>query len=130
MWSDPVEFVLSHVDGFQGMAKYNDNVWMFTGFIDIEDYHFTDQRFALAGYELAVEFEGQVVPPTFWSGYQRYRAIDPTYPRLKSLFQLYYLFAWLPLCYDQGWGETEAERQRVIQRFEQLIAARCAQSSR
>jgi aminoglycoside phosphotransferase (APT) family kinase protein len=124
VWSDPAVFVLSHGDGLQGMASYSDNTWMFTGVVDLEDHRFTDQRFVLAGYELAVEFKDKVVPRTFWAGYEQYATVDPSYRLLKHVFQLYYLLAWLPLCYDSTWGSTEAERQRVIHTFERLISAR------
>ena len=41
-WTDPKEYVFSHVDGIQGMVNYIDSKWVFNGHIDLEDYRFTE----------------------------------------------------------------------------------------
>lgn len=120
-WVDPENFVLSHTDGFQGMAEYKDHEWKLTGIIDIEDHQFTDSRFVLAGHELSLEYEGREAPKEFWDGYGKSISIDPSYLKFKSLFQLYYLFSWLPhVVYDNWRGELE-DRVRTIQHFEVLM---------
>ncbi len=122
LWTDPKEFVLSDIDGFQGMAKFEDRKWEITGLIDIEDHKFCDPRMMLAGYEVALYYEDLQVPESFWAGYKKYKSVDPNYSNLKGLFQLYYLLSWLQIPYE-GHERIESEdTQRIIARFEELIS--------
>lgn len=84
------QFVLSHLDGFQGIAQ-GSNITI----IDIEDHQFTDQRFVLAGHELSLEIEGKQTPESFWNEYKAETSIPKNYFNTKSLFQLYYLIVWM-----------------------------------
>lgn len=122
LWSDPLEFVLSDIDGFQGMAKYENGKWEFTGLIDIEDHKFCDPRMVLAGYEVALYYEDLKVPPEFWRGYKKYKQIDANYDNLRPLFELYYLMSWLQIPYEGHERVAKDQIQPVIRKFEQLIA--------
>jgi hypothetical protein len=121
-WSEPLNFVLSDIDGFQAMARYKDNAWKITGLIDIEDYKFCDQRMVLAGYEVALRYEGLKVPPEFWRGYTKHNQIDTNYDNLKSLFELYYLLSWLQIPYKGHERIVSNQVQSTIKKFEQLIS--------
>jgi hypothetical protein len=90
---EPAEFVFSHTDGFQGVLKKAGG-WTLLGVIDIEDHQFTDQRFVLAGFELSRSFYSLQIDPAFWRAYAALKPIDPSYARLKPLFQAYYLLVW------------------------------------
>lgn len=122
LWTDPAEFVFSHIDGLQGMARYTDNGWTLTGLVDIEDHRFVDPRFSLAGYELSLHYEGKKVPATFWQGYARYKQVPASYPSLRNLFFLYSLLGWLSGCYDDWRGPPE-RREPTLRHFEALILA-------
>ncbi|WP_234300696.1 phosphotransferase, partial [Sphaerospermopsis aphanizomenoides] len=116
-WTDPSEFVLSHVDGVQGMIVLTSTGWQLTGVVDIEDHYFTDQRFVLAGYELQLETNNNAVLSSFWNAYQIQKAVDPTYWQLRPLFQLYYLLSWV--------SNKPLEQQQIIERLGQQILLRC-----
>jgi hypothetical protein len=94
-WSDPPRFVFSHVDGLQGMVVKTTQGWQFSGVFDIEDYIYTDQRFVLAVFELIVALNRATLQPSFWAAYATEQSIDPTYSRLRPLFQLYVLLDWI-----------------------------------
>lgn len=116
-WTEPNEFVLSHLDGFQGIATKHTTGWSIDGIIDIEDHQFTDQRFVLCGHELAMETEGHSLPASFWEAYSSAKALDPTFQQLKPIFKLYYLLAWLCVFEDKSIGdipdrETKAENTK------------------
>jgi fructosamine-3-kinase len=119
-WAHPKEFVLSHLDGLQGLLKLNASHWDFQGVIDIEDHAFTDQRFALAGYELALNMDGIEISPIFWEKYQAQKAIDPTYEKFKSFFQLYYLLVWRDV-FEKYSGDAE-KRIKAIREIEETIS--------
>jgi fructosamine-3-kinase len=91
--SEPVQFVFSHTDGFQGVLKKAGG-WRLLGVIDIEDHQFTDQRFVLAGFELSRAFYGLPVDPAFWDAYAAVKSIDPSYAAFRPLFQAYLLLVW------------------------------------
>jgi len=121
-WIDPQHFVFSHTDGFQGMADYKNGEWVLTGVVDVEDNQFTDQRFVLAGHELALEYERRAVPKSFWREYNKYTKVDDSYQTLKPLFTLYYLLSWLRnVAYDDFRGLPE-EQNQTIRHFERLIS--------
>ena len=122
LWADPVDFVLSDIDGFQGMARYENNKWAITGLIDIEDYKFCDPRMVLAGYEVALYYEGLKVPSEFWRSYTKHKQLDDNYNNLKPLFELYYLLSWLQIPYEGHEHVAKDQVQPVIKKFEQLIA--------
>ena len=109
--NEPKQFVLSHLDGFQGMAKGGDIV-----VIDIEDHQFTDQRFVLAGQELSFEIEGKQTPELFWSAYKAETSIPENYFETKDLFQLYYLVVWMhvPGIPDEG-------KKKVLNRIHSML---------
>ena len=121
LWSDSVDFVLSDIDGFQGMARYEDGKWVVTGLIDIEDHKFCDPRMVLAGYEVALHYEGLEVSPEFWLGYTKHKQVDTNYNNLKPLFELYYLLSWLQIPYEGHEHVAKDQVQPVIKKFEQLI---------
>jgi hypothetical protein len=104
-WIEPINFVLSHLDGFQGIASKQGNEWSIDSIVDIEDHQFTDQRFVLCGHELAMETEGKKLPNSFWEGYSSTKEIDPTFEQHKSLFKLYYLSVWLCVFKDENIGD-------------------------
>ena len=120
--TSPSEFVFSHNDGLQGMAKYAGGCWTFAGIVDIEDHYFGDQRFVLAGYELSLHYAGRTVPATFWAGYRQFKPVPVSYTSLRELFTLYYLLSWLPGCYEDWKGKPE-KQSSTIQHFEYLILA-------
>ncbi|MGH2352234.1 MAG: hypothetical protein ACRDJN_11550, partial [Chloroflexota bacterium] len=122
-WVPPREYVLSHFDGLQGMAKHDGRRWVFTGHVDLEDVSFTDARFPLAGYELGVEGRERRrrVPTTFWDGYHAHKAADPSYEAVRDVFKLYYLLEWFPMAYDPRWSDGPADMARSIRRFESAI---------
>lgn len=121
-WTDPRQFVLSHTDGFQGMAEYRDDEWRFTGIIDIEDHEFTDPRFVLAGHELSLEYKEREAPKEFWDGYSRNTLVDESYFEFKGLFQLYYLLSWLPHVVYDNWRGMPEDRGKTIKHFEALMS--------
>lgn len=120
-WQDPKEFVLSHADGLQGMAKFEHEHWTFTGAVDIEDHKFTDQRFALAGYELQSSYNSKEVPQSFWDSYRKHKTIDPTYSMHRNLFQLGMLLAWFDIPYTDAWRGSEEDREKVTKKNEKMI---------
>ncbi len=93
--SEPEKFVLSHPDGFQGVVKKEDSGYRLIGVVDIEDYHFTDQRLVLAGFELSELLQERVVPEEFWEAYERLVTIDSTFPTSKKTFQIFFLLVWI-----------------------------------
>lgn len=119
-WTNPENFVFSHTDGFQAIAKYENDKWKIAGIIDIEDHQFTDPRFVLTGHELSLEFEGRSIPATFWEGYNKHASVDKNYQNLKELFKLYYLLSWLPGVYDNWRGKSD-EKNKSTKHFEKLI---------
>lgn len=121
-WSDPKEFVFSQLDGLQAMAKLDQESWEFSGYIDIEDHKFTDQRFVLAGFEYALELEGRTLTDSFWKAYEGIKEVDSSYRRLKGLFQLYFALAYLPILFENGWVESSNQKLVMIKRFEKLIS--------
>jgi hypothetical protein len=122
LWTDPAEFVLSHIDGLQGMARYADHGWKLTGLVDIEDHRFVDPRSALAGYELSLHDEGRTVPSAFWRGYKRFKPVPASYPALRNLFFLYDLLGWLAGCYENWRGPPEG-RAPTLRHLQTLILA-------
>jgi hypothetical protein len=104
------------------MAKYAGGCWTFTGIVDIEDYYYVDQRFALAGYELSLHSAGRTVPATFWAGYRQFKPVPVSYTSLREMFFLYYLLSWLPICYGD-WRWKPEEQGSTIKHFEDLILA-------
>jgi tRNA A-37 threonylcarbamoyl transferase component Bud32 len=126
-WVEPTTFVLSHLDGFQGIASKQDAEWSVGGIIDIEDHQFTDQRFVLCGHELAMETEGKILPDSFWSGYRSTKEIDPTFNQHKSLFKLYYLSVWLCVFRDESIGnipDRDEKAEKTIQMIQDLLEQR------
>lgn len=120
-WQDPSRFVLSHTDGFQGIAKQtSDGVYEFMGVVDLEDHQFTDQRFVLAGYELLSElWMLKKVSQQFWDIYEKHVQIETTYENFRNLFQLYYLLDWLPSYHKRT---NDPEMGGYISATEKLIA--------
>jgi hypothetical protein len=102
-WTDPDDFVFSHVDGLQGMVSYQ-NKWKFNGFIDLEDYRFTDQRFVLSGFEIGSHYSLSNASNAFWRGYKKFKEIDASYDVLKDLFKLFYFSSWVQMT-NEGTGE-------------------------
>ena len=96
-WTNPKEYVFSHVDGLQGMVEYKNNKWVFNGHIDLEDYRFTDQRFVLAGFEIGANYSTSNVSDNFWEGYYEYKKVDSSYDNLKNLFKLFYFMSWIQM---------------------------------
>jgi aminoglycoside phosphotransferase (APT) family kinase protein len=94
-WIDPSRFVLSHGDGLQGMAVQTTSGWALSGVIDIEDHRFTDQRFALAVYEVEVSMGQPSLHDSFWTEYLLQTTLDPSYSQFRPLFQVYVLLDWL-----------------------------------
>lgn len=118
IWKEQREFVFSEISGFQGMARYENGRWEFSGIIDVEDHKFTDQRMVLAGYELSVDFEGKEVPKSFWQGYKKHKRVSDDYSEFKNLFMLYYLLFWLPIIYDNEKDLEKDEQLQTIEKFE------------
>lgn len=87
-------FCFSHLDGFQGILKKQDDLWELLGVIDIEDHQYTDQRFVLAGFELNNEMKRGIVSQVFWNEYQKHKSIDVTFENTKNIFKIYYLLVW------------------------------------
>jgi|SRR3989344_264451 len=96
-WTNPKEYVLSHVDGLQGMAEYRNKKWIFSGHIDLEDYRFTDQRFVLAGLEIGSNYSIKDAPRDFWEGYLKFKKVDRSFHVLKDLFKLFYFMSWIQM---------------------------------
>ncbi len=95
-WTDPSEYVLSHVDGMQGMAKFKNSKWLFCGHIDLEDYRFTDPRFVLAGFEVCINYSAtSKIPVAFWNAYSKHKKVDGSYRVIKKLFKLLYFMSWI-----------------------------------
>ena len=115
-WTDPTEFVLSHLDGLQGIVDKTSAGWQFLGVIDIEDYCFTDQRFVLSTFELEAESQEVSLLPGFWAAYESVTKLDPAYWKLRPLFQLYVLLDWLI-------GQPP-EQERMIRELVHKIAER------
>jgi hypothetical protein len=103
-WSAPAEFVLSHMDGFQAMARQKNTGWEITGVIDIEDHQFMDQRLVLAGYELVLESAGRKTPDIFWEEYTHTTTLDGSYHDSKKLFILSILLAWMCIIHGRRKG--------------------------
>jgi Ser/Thr protein kinase RdoA (MazF antagonist) len=99
---DPGTFVLSHTDGFQGVLSKSDDGWACLGHIDVEDFQYTDQRFVLAGLELAHALAGRSVPGPFWNGYLEAVDLAPGYDEVRDLFQAYYLIVWITVLQGQA----------------------------
>ncbi len=124
MWVEPTTFVLSHLDGFQGIASKQGEEWSVDGIIDIEDHQFTDQRFVLCGHELAMETEGKKLPESFWKGYRSTKEIDPTFNQNISLFKLYYLSVWLCVFRDESIGDIpdrDKKADKTMRMIEDLL---------
>lgn len=119
-WTTPNEFVFSHIDGLQALAIYADDQWQITGLVDIEDHCFADQRFVLAGHDLILRVGGRELPSAFWQAYQAVKPVPDDYARIRPLFQLYYLLAWLPGFYRAAQTDP-TEMHTVIETHEQLI---------
>lgn len=119
-WIDPSRFVLSHGDGLQGMLVQTVNGWALSGVIDIEDYRFTDQRFALAVYEVAMRMGQALLNDSFWTAYLRHTTLDTSYSQFRPLFQLYVLLDWL--------SNTPSTQPDMIVKLTQQIALRCIKS--
>jgi fructosamine-3-kinase len=117
VWIEPDKFVFSHTDGFQGVAKHENNHWQFTGVVDVEDNQFTDQRFVLTGYELALN---QPASKSFWNEYKKYTSTPDSYQSHKNLFKMYYLLSWLPGYYNNDRFSLE-DKVREIKNIEQAI---------
>lgn len=123
-WIEPSEFVLSHLDGFQGIAAKQSDDWSVDSIVDIEDHQFTDQRFVLCGHELAMETEGKKLPDSFWEGYRYRKEVDPTFEQHKSLFKLYYLSVWLCVFKDESIGEIpdrDEKAENTIRMIQSLL---------
>ncbi len=99
-WINPKEYVLSHVDGLQGMAQHKNKKWVFEGHIDLEDYRFTDQRFVLAGLEIGANYSTGNASIDFWEGYLKFKQVDSSFDNLKDLFKLYYFMSWIQMTDD------------------------------
>lgn len=121
-WSDPKEFVFSQLDGLQAMARLNGNTWEFSGYIDIEDHKFADQRFVLAGFEYALELEERSLTDSFWSAYKAIKAVDLSYLKLKGFFQLYFCLSYFPLLFENNYLVSSDQQNQMIKRFEKLIS--------
>lgn len=115
-WIDPSQFVLSHGDGLQGMLVPNGTSWILSGVIDIEDHYFTDQRFALAVYEVSIGHTP--LHDSFWEAYQQHTILDKTYTQYRPLFQLYVLLDWL--------NNLPPTQQDSIDQLTHQIVLRCA----
>jgi fructosamine-3-kinase len=120
-WVNPKEFVLSHTDGFQAMAKEQDGKYILTGVIDLEDYVFTDQRFVLSGLDLLNDWwMNEKLSDQFWSNYKKHKEVDPSYTIFKNLFQLFYILSWLPGYYTNSQSD-EAKKQATITEAEKRL---------
>jgi aminoglycoside phosphotransferase (APT) family kinase protein len=119
-WVDPSRFVLSHGDGLQGMLVSQGTDWILTGVIDIEDHCFTDQRFALAVYEVSMGHAP--LRDSFWQAYQQRIILDSTYTQFRPLFQLYVLLDWL--------GNVPPTQQDDIDKLTHQIVLRCTAAGR
>lgn len=115
VWVEPSQFVLSHGDGLQGMLVPTATGWRLTGVIDIEDHCFTDQRFALAVYE--VSMADAPLQDSFWHAYQQHTILESTYTQFRPLFQLYVLLDWL--------GNIPPTQQDTIDQLTHQIVLRC-----
>ena len=116
-WSEPILFVLSHLDGLQGKIDRTPTSWQLMSVIDIEDHYFTDQRFVLSVFELVAERQSISILPDFWNVYQQQTTLDPTYWKLRPLFQLYVLLNWIK--------DKPLEQQKTVEDLSHKIAARC-----
>ncbi len=121
-WSDPEEFVFSQLDGLQAMAKMDKESWQFSGYIDIEDHKFSDQRFVLAGFEYALELEGRALTDDFWQAYQDIKSLDGSYFKLKGLFQLYFALAYFPILFERDPSGGFVQKRSMAKKFEKLIS--------
>ena len=124
-WIEPDSFVLSHLDGFQGIASKQGEDWSMDSIIDIEDHQFTDQRFVLCGHELAMEAEGTKLPDSFWEGYQSTKEINSTFEQSKPLFKLYYLSVWLCVFRNKNIGDIpnrDEKAEDTIKIIESLLS--------
>ncbi|MAG35412.1 MAG: hypothetical protein CL878_04080 [Dehalococcoidia bacterium] len=122
IWRPPSAFVLSDMNGLQGMAQYADGDWTFTGHIDLEDYRFRDPRMVLAGCEVSLEFEGRQAPPAFWQGYRRFKEVESDYDKIRDVLKLYFLLEWLPYVYEADWRGNPSDREAVVQKFRTAIS--------
>jgi len=124
-WIEPDSFVLSHLDGFQGIASKQGEDWSMDSIIDIEDHQFTDQRFVLCGHELAMEAEGTKLPDSFWEGYKSTKEINSTFEQSKPLFKLYYLSVWLCVFRNKNIGDIpnrDEKAEDTIKIIESLLS--------
>lgn len=119
-WIDPPRFVFSHGDGLQGMLVQSAGSWILSGVIDIEDHSFTDQRFALAVYEVSMRHAP--LRESFWEAYEQHTTLDSTYLQFRPLFQLYVLLDWL--------GNLPLAQVREIEKLTHQITLRCAARGR
>jgi fructosamine-3-kinase len=125
-WQDPSRFVLSHADGFQGLAKRRGETYEFTGVIDLEDHQFTDPRFTLAGYQLFSErYAHEKLSQEFWDIYKTHAAIEASYENFRALFQLYYLLEWLFSCFKRT---DDPKMATIIPDTERLIGVTIAEN--
>lgn len=113
---EPETFVFSHLDGFQGIAAEKDGEWGDVIIIDIEDHQFTDQRFVLTGHELALEIANKQTSEAFWDAYKQEVAVPENYFETKTVFQLFYLTAWMHL------GIPEVGRKIIQGGIEKVLA--------
>ncbi len=116
-WSEPILFVLSHLDGLQGRIDKTSTGWRLMGVIDVEDHYFTDQRFVLAVFELVAERQNISILPDFWDAYQQQTTLNPTYWKLRPLFQLYVLLSWIK--------DKPLEQQKIVADLSHKIAMCC-----
>jgi fructosamine-3-kinase len=100
-FESPDNFVLSHTDGIQAVFEKVEG-WRMKGVIDVEDYQFTDQRFALAGVELINALEGHLLLESFWQSYAKITPVEESYEDVKVLFQIYYLLVWIRVLQGQN----------------------------
>lgn len=120
-WVAPHAFVLTHGDGLQVIAKLEGDTWRIVGIVDIEDYFYTDQRFAIAGHSLALEYELRTLPDAFWQEYEKHCRVDPSYATLAPVFKLYHLLSWLPVADNPSHVPPE-DQLKVRTRIETMIS--------
>jgi Phosphotransferase enzyme family len=122
-WAEPSRYSLSQMDGLQGIARRGPRGWVYRGHVDLEDYSFMDARFPLAGFELAAEgIRGlKPVPQAFYAGYRSRCPIEPSFPRARDVFKLYYLLSWLYIPYDSGYHASAEAQRKSIERHETAI---------
>jgi hypothetical protein len=72
------------------------------GTLRIEDHHFVDPRFVLAGYELDLHYEGREVPVAFWEGYGRFKPVPASEAQCERHFRF-------------GSGQCRLERAELLE---------------